>query len=302
METGQQSFLARNEFLIRRLHSLSGLIPVGAYMVVHLAVNSTVNESAGQFQERVYAIHSFGALLPVIEWSLIFLPLLFHAIVGVVIVKGGLSNYSNYQYGANARYSMQRVTGMIALFFIAWHVFHMHGIIHANWWIENVAHKLYGAMFSPFNAASTAGYAMQINVVVPIIYIVGVLVCVFHLANGIWSMGITWGVWTQPQAQKRALYACGVFGVLLAGMGLASVWGMWTINLDDALTVEKKQYNAKEEAGIVSPESHKRADEEKVKAIKEFEKSKKEQQGTDSHGNSVSETATLPDAVPNPGS
>ena len=34
-------FLARNEFLLRRLHSLSGLIPVGAYMVVHLLTNAT---------------------------------------------------------------------------------------------------------------------------------------------------------------------------------------------------------------------------------------------------------------------
>ena len=30
------NYLARHEFLIRRLHSLSGLVPVGAYMVIHL--------------------------------------------------------------------------------------------------------------------------------------------------------------------------------------------------------------------------------------------------------------------------
>ena len=189
METGQQSFLARHEFLIRRLHSLSGLIPVGAYMVLHLAVNASINESPGQFQDRVYGIHSFGSLLPILEWTFIFGPILFHAIVGIVIMQGGLSNYSNYQYGANARYSLQRITGMIAFFFIMWHVFHMHGWLHANWWIENVADRLYGAMFSPYNAASTAGEAMQMNVIVPIIYIVGVLACVVsfcqrHLDHG----------------------------------------------------------------------------------------------------------------------
>lgn len=260
MDTGQQSFLARHEFLIRRLHSLSGLIPVGAYMVLHLAVNSTVVESPGQFQERVYDIHSFGKLLPILEWAFIFGPILFHAIVGVVIIQGGLSNSMTYQHGPNVRYTLQRATGMVAFFFIMWHVFHMHGWIHANWWIENVADRAYGAMFSPYNAASTAGEAMQMNVIVPIIYIIGVLCCVFHFANGIWTMGITWGVWTEPAAQKRALYACGTFGLILAAVGLTAVWGMWTVDLAEAKTVEDKQFEAAVEAGRVPADSHKRAD------------------------------------------
>jgi hypothetical protein len=56
------SFLARNEFLIRRLHSLSGLIPVGAYMVVHLLTNASVLESPATFQRNVYTIHSLPLL------------------------------------------------------------------------------------------------------------------------------------------------------------------------------------------------------------------------------------------------
>jgi succinate dehydrogenase / fumarate reductase cytochrome b subunit len=87
------TFLARNEFLIRRLHSLSGIIPVGAYMVVHLLTNSTINDSALAFQKNVYAIHSLP-LLPLVEWVFIFIPLLFHGIFGVVIIRGGLPNNS----------------------------------------------------------------------------------------------------------------------------------------------------------------------------------------------------------------
>ncbi len=33
------------------------------------------------------------------------------------------------------------------------------------------------------------------------LYSVGVLSCVFHLANGIWTFGITWGLWITPEAQ-----------------------------------------------------------------------------------------------------
>jgi succinate dehydrogenase / fumarate reductase, cytochrome b subunit len=54
------TFLERNEFLLRRLHSLSGIVPVGAYMVVHLLTNASVLDGAATFQRRVYAIHSLG--------------------------------------------------------------------------------------------------------------------------------------------------------------------------------------------------------------------------------------------------
>ena len=69
-----------------------GFIPVGGYMVIHLAVNASVLNSPASFQSNVANIHKFGALLPVLEWTLIFLPILFHAIVGMVIVAGALSS------------------------------------------------------------------------------------------------------------------------------------------------------------------------------------------------------------------
>ena len=49
-------------------------------------------------------------------------------------------------YGGNVRYTLQRWTGVIAFVFILWHVFHMHGWIRADWWIEGVA--------SPFRRAT----------------------------------------------------------------------------------------------------------------------------------------------------
>ena len=60
-----QSFLVRHEFLIRRLHSLSGLIPVGAYMVMHLMVNASVADDPSTFQGAVYGIHRLGIALPI---------------------------------------------------------------------------------------------------------------------------------------------------------------------------------------------------------------------------------------------
>lgn len=225
MDSSRQSFLVRNDFLIRRLHSLCGLIPVGAYMVVHLIVNSSVINGAATFQNNVLNIHKLGALLPLVEWTFIFIPILFHAIFGFVIIAGGMPNTHNYPYAANYRYTLQRATGVIAFFFIMLHVFHMHGWIHNDSWLHYVVEPMGGGQFRPYNATSTAGAALQ-NVVIMVLYAIGVTACVYHLANGIWTMGITWGVWTSPRAQRRASYVCGAFGLLLMAVSAAALFGM----------------------------------------------------------------------------
>ena len=277
------SFLARNEFLIRRLHSLSGLVPVGAYMVVHLLTNASVLDSPATYQRMVHQIHGLGRLLPVIEWGLIFIPILFHAILGVVIVKGGLANHGNYPYGSNYRYSLQRATGIIAFFFIMWHVFHMHGWFHFEAWKTHVAEPLYGSRFRPFNAASSLGEAMQ-GIVVPVLYAIGVLSCVYHLANGIWTMGITWGVWTTPSAQRRATWVCLTFGLALAAVGMSALIGATNIPLKEALLSEQKMLKAKINADEIREidAKHKSWSVDELRDIKEkIVKQKKEKESDD---------------------
>ncbi len=251
------SFLARHEFLLRRLHSLTGLIPVGAYMVVHLVVNASLLSGASTFQKNVYQIHSLEDGLLLVEWGFIFLPILFHALFGLLIMWGGLSNTGSYPYANNFRYTAQRATGIVAMAFIFWHVFHLHGWFHFEGWLEGVAKPLDGANFKPFNAASTLGMAMS-GVVTQVLYAVGLLTCVYHLANGIWTMGITWGVWTSAKAQQWASKACAGLGVGLAFVGLVSLYAAANVNVQEAKQVEDRMYKMKTEAGDIREDSHKR--------------------------------------------
>jgi succinate dehydrogenase cytochrome b subunit len=252
-------FFERHEFLLRRLHSLSGIVPVGAYMVIHLLTNASVLDSAATFQRSVYSIHALGRVLPVVEWTLIFIPLLYHAIYGVLITRGALPNSSTYKYTSNVRYTLQRATGMIAFVFIIWHVFHMHGWIHSDWWMKGVAQPLYGGIFRPYNAASTGAEAMRVSGIVPILYAIGVLSCVFHLANGIWTFGITWGIWTSPQAQRWATVACLVFGLGLGAVSMGALSGFaFIVDVKQAREVEEKMYKAKVAAEEILPNEHKR--------------------------------------------
>ena len=66
-------------------------------MVVHLLTNASVLDSPATFQKNVYSIHSLGVILPVVEWVFIFIPLLFHAIFGVLIIRGGAAEQQHVQ-------------------------------------------------------------------------------------------------------------------------------------------------------------------------------------------------------------
>ncbi len=237
-------FFTAHEYLIRRLHSLTGLVPVGAYMVVHLLVNASILNGPGSFQSNVYQIHSLGKLLPLVEWTFIFLPIIFHAVFGVWIIRSGKSNTSHYKYAANWRYSLQRWTGMIAILFIFTHVFHLHGWFHGDWWRGTIAEPLGMAQFRAYNAASTLATALS-GTVWPLFYLVGVVACVYHFANGVWTMGITWGVWVTPKAQALALKACAVGGALLLLVGVSALIGAKRTDVYEAKEIEKSMLEAK---------------------------------------------------------
>lgn len=235
------SFFARNEFLIRRLHSLTGLLPVGAYMCVHLTTNASTLGGAEMFQKNVDLIHSLGPALPIVEWTFIFLPLLFHAIVGVVIIRSGDPNLSSYHYVGNVRYWLQRVTAWIALAFILYHVFHMHGWFHNKLWLDKVADPLGGHQFDPHKASSTAALAIN-SALKKLAYGIGVISCVYHFANGLWTMGITWGVWTSAKAQQRANWLCGAIGVVMTVVGLSALVGVTSMDIKRAEAFEEVQH------------------------------------------------------------
>lgn len=253
------SIFARHEFLIRRLHSLTGLM-FGGYMVVHLATNASVLGGASMFQKNVLSIHGLGPILPLLEWGLIFLPILFHAVVGIFLLFEMIPNNRAYPWEGNWRYTFQRITAWILIVFIFGHVLHMHGWFHWDWWLGMIE-PIGGAQFRPYNAASSAGLALQ-NWLVALLYAVGTAAGVFHFVNGIWTAGITWGIWTRPRAQKGALGVCALIGLALLATGMGALVGMRKYGTAEeytqAMAIEDRMYEAAVEAGTIAPNEHKR--------------------------------------------
>lgn len=228
------SFLARHQFLIYRLFSLAGLMPVGAFLVVHLLTNASVLAGPGVFQSRVDMIHSLGPLLVPIEWAFIFLPMIFHAVVGFVIIANGMPNVGSYAYVGNVRYTLQRATGMIAFVFIIWHITQLH-------WLGT---PFGGGRFDPHHATSSAAVVLR-PLLISMLYAIGILSTVFHFSNGLWTLGITWGLWTSPAAMRRANAISIMMGVLLGAAGLGALGGMRSVDVEQAKVIENRMEDVK---------------------------------------------------------
>jgi succinate dehydrogenase / fumarate reductase cytochrome b subunit len=79
---------------------------------------------------------------------------------------------------------------------------------------------------------------------------------VYHLANGLWTQGITWGLWTTQAAMRRAGWICLAFGLFLGFAGLGSLFGFSRLDVPEAERVEQRIKQLREiesgEAPIVS--------------------------------------------------
>ena len=253
--TGSQSFLQRHHFLLRRLHSLTGVVPIGVFLIVHLVTNSSViwgalNDRAHAetaigrgietFQHEVTFINDLPRLL-LIEIFGLWIPIAFHAGLGIVYALTGRQNLTSYQYQSNWRYTLQRWSGYIGVLFIFYHV----ATLRWKWnflipgdaeWSHYFASSTLAAALKGDPYGWTAG-----GVLVSLLYLAGVSLLIFHFANGLWTAAITWGVTVSEQAQRRWGYVCAALGVGLMGAGWAALAGfLFAVDYDDAMAIEQR--------------------------------------------------------------
>jgi succinate dehydrogenase / fumarate reductase, cytochrome b subunit len=200
---------AGHEFMIRRLHSLSGIIPVGAFLAEHILVSNLVaTKGPVAYAHQV----QFLGGLPMVFWLEllgIWIPLAFHALVGFYIWAKAAPNLVSYPWLGNWMYSLQRWTGGIAFVYI---VVHMYTLRFSGIDLHD-------------NPAASFGKVQQelANPWYFAFYIVGLVSAAWHFAYGIWLFCAKWGIIIGERARKRGLVvAMGIF-LLIAGAGLASL-------------------------------------------------------------------------------
>ncbi len=198
-----------HSFLLRRLHSLSGIVPIGAFLVEHILSNFEALNGPLAYAQQVKFLNSLP-LVRVLEWAFIFLPLAFHAGYGVYIALRGRASVNVYPWAGNWMYVSQRITGLIALAYIVQHVWRQRfsGVSlpeHPG----AAFHKVQVELSNPWMLA---------------IYIIAMIATTWHFAYGIWLFAAKWGITPGDRARRRSGYVCTVLGVVLCGFGLAGIY------------------------------------------------------------------------------
>jgi len=206
--------MQQTSFWARRIHSLSGVVPIGAFLLEHFFENSYSRQGAAAYNEMVMKIQG----LPYVLWLEIFviiLPILFHAIYGTWIALQAKYNVTRYPWYRNWMFTLQRVTGVFLFLYIGVHVYETRVQVFFD---ESIKLHFFEYMRDHiFNSSLSVAF-----------YAAGILSAAFHFANGLWTFGIVWGITAGQKAQRLSSYACAGIGVVVAGMGINSLMGFLT--------------------------------------------------------------------------
>ncbi|MFQ5672319.1 MAG: succinate dehydrogenase [Nitrospinales bacterium] len=202
----------RLHFLLLKLHSLTGILPIGLFLVFHLGFNSLRTVGVTQYRFGIDLINNTPFLIW-IEVFVIYIPLLFHSFMGFYIAYLGKTNVFRYRYARNWMYTLQRVTGAIVFVFL---IYHMGTTVVP----KMIAGKtLFAAAPFLIDIMNGEFHDWQGRV----IYLVGIVAATFHFANGLWGFCVSWGIIIGRNAQRNAAIVFMLIGLVLTAMGVATV-------------------------------------------------------------------------------
>lgn len=189
---------------LRAIHSLSGVFPVGLFMLLQLWAHAKVLDGPDAHRAALMAVHPSN-------WAttlLIVVPLLFHVGYGLVLTFRTRYNVGRYPLSRNWTFTLQRATGVVALAFI--------GLTTLAFWGES-ADQL-GQV-----AVATASRTYQGLPLAALGLLIGIFACVFHFTVGLWMIGVRYGFAATRAAQAQSSMAFGVVGCALF------LWGGHTL-------------------------------------------------------------------------
>jgi len=193
-----------HSFFLRRLHSLSGIVPIGAFLLEHFISNAFATNGPNAYGAQVKFLTGLP-FVPILETVGIYIPLLYHALYGFYIWFRGESNVSDYPWAGNFMYAAQRWTGGIAFVYILWHTYTMrftgtHLLSHPDAAFDKVQIELQHWWNGVF-------------------YLVGIIAASWHFSYGIYLFCAKWGITVSETSRKWMGRACTVLALTLILVG-----------------------------------------------------------------------------------
>jgi succinate dehydrogenase / fumarate reductase, cytochrome b subunit len=197
-------------FLLRRLHSLSGVVPIGAFLIEHFISNAEAFRGPVAYGKQVQFLNSLPGVF-LLELFFIWIPILYHGLYGIYIWYRGESNVTEYPWIGNWLYTTQRWTGIVALIYIVQHTYTLRftGVHLATHPMQSFA-KVQAEFQNPWMIA---------------FYAVGIIAASWHFSYGLWLFAAKWGITTGETARRRFGYICFALAVGLVLIGATSMAG-----------------------------------------------------------------------------
>jgi succinate dehydrogenase / fumarate reductase cytochrome b subunit len=222
---------ARTRFYAKKLFELTGFLPIGGFLVEHLYSNfQAVGPGGAERFDTVVKDLQTNPIIIFAEIGMIGLPLLYHALYGIFVASMARPNNGGYGYLRNWTYLLQRITGVILLFYIGYHVWNtrMVPVVHPD--AEFLQHVDGQPLVS---SAYMHHYFTETHFGIQVLwfYVLGIACAVYHFANGLWNAAIHWGLTISPRSQRISGVVCGLVGVTLLAVGLASLLAFYQMQV-----------------------------------------------------------------------
>lgn len=203
---------SRTGFFVGRLGSLLAILPLGVWTLFHLWNNLAAfdNDSGAHWQEAVtgHASRASAALVSVV----VVLPLVLHALWGVRRMFASRPSVAQRSL-SNVRYWVQRLSAVGLLAFLGAHL-----------WLAWLHPRFVEGHAEDF---ADLAHEMRFNAPTTVVYVLGILAIAYHLANGVWSFSMGWGLAQSQRALARLEKFALVFFVALLALGWSAVAALY---------------------------------------------------------------------------
>ena len=202
---------SQESFIRERLGSLLAFAPLGIWTFVHLWNNLAALKGAEAWQSSVTEYkHPIAQGLTM---AIVLLPLLLHTIWGIRRLGSARPNNLRYGFYANLKYLLQRISSIGVLFFIAAHL-----------WFAFLQPRL---MLGHAEQFGHIAHEMRHNLPTLAVYLLGTLGVAYHLANGVHTFAMGWGIVRSRKALRRLEGAALGLFILLLIMSWGSIYALW---------------------------------------------------------------------------
>jgi succinate dehydrogenase / fumarate reductase cytochrome b subunit len=205
----------RSYFTLKRLHSLTGVVPVGLFLLEHLYTNARSLQGPEAFDAAAADLARLPFVV-LLEAFGIWLPILFHMVVGILISTSAQASIGKHGYARNWQYTLQRASGILLVFYLLYHTWALRFDPH-------YLHSVSAYQYVNHHLAEPAVMAF---------YVLGTVAACYHFGNGLFGFAIHWGLVTGRVAQRNvARLSLAVF-VGLSLLGIAALLGFRGLRLD----------------------------------------------------------------------